>query len=105
MDHHGLAIIEPPANVDELHMTLEVTRQDGRIVRTPVVIQGATGEIELDTRQAAASMPTAEASPHRAAPHHRDHEGRHRAAPLDRTLSRSETRRRLEAEALHRSFR
>ncbi|WP_380783642.1 Ig-like domain-containing protein [Sphingomonas sp. R86520] len=64
VDKRGLAIIERGADMDELHLIVRVTRENGRTTSTPIVIQGQTGEIELD----------------RPAP------VRHRAAPLDATL-------------------
>jgi large repetitive protein len=47
-DKRGLAIIERPADVDEIHLIVRSIRSDGRVIETPVVIQGATGEIQLD---------------------------------------------------------
>jgi large repetitive protein len=47
-DKRGLAIIERPADVDEIHLIVRSIRSDGKVIETPVVIQGATGEIQLD---------------------------------------------------------
>jgi large repetitive protein len=47
-DKRGLAIIERPADVDEIHLVVRSIRSDGKVIETPVVIQGATGEIQLD---------------------------------------------------------
>jgi hypothetical protein len=54
VDPHGLLIVERAADQDEIHLTVRVTRTDGRISATPVMIQGATGEIELDRPDALA---------------------------------------------------
>ena len=48
VDPRGLAIIERGADMDELHLKVRVVREDGRVTVTPIVVQGATGEIELD---------------------------------------------------------
>jgi hypothetical protein len=48
VDHRGLAIIERAADRDELHLIVRVTRANGRTSTTPIVVQGATGEVELD---------------------------------------------------------
>ena len=63
VDPRGLAIIERAANMDELHLIVRVTRADGRTTSTPMLLQGATGEVELDRQNY-----------------------RPRAAPLDATL-------------------
>jgi large repetitive protein len=47
-DKRGLAIIERPADMDEIHLIVRSIRSDGKVIETPVVIQGATGEIQLD---------------------------------------------------------
>ena len=100
VDPRGLAIIERPADVDELHLTLDVTRRDGRTVRTPVVIQGASGEIEL------ARSPGRDADTPAPPPRGQHHRERARqAAPLDHTLSTLQARRRHEADALAKNFR
>ena len=64
VDQRGLAIIERGADMDELHLVVRVTRENGRTTSTPIVIQGQTGVIELD----------------------RPSPARHRAVPLDATL-------------------
>ena len=69
VDPRGLAIIERAADSDELHLIVRVTRTDGRTSATPILIQGATGEIELDRSAARART----------------------AAPLDATLASSRT--------------
>ena len=48
VDHRGLAIVEAGADMDELHLIVRVTREDGRTTTTRIVVQGATGEVELD---------------------------------------------------------
>ncbi|MHA6316121.1 cadherin-like domain-containing protein, partial [Altererythrobacter sp. CAU 1778] len=48
VDQRGLAIIERPVGLDELHLVIIGYREDGTQVRVPVVIQGETGEIQLD---------------------------------------------------------
>ena len=48
MDERGLAIIERYAGLDEIHVVVVGHREDGSEVRVPVVIQGETGEIQLD---------------------------------------------------------
>lgn len=48
MDERGLAIIERYAGVDQVHLVIIGHREDGTEVRVPVVIQGETGEIQLD---------------------------------------------------------
>jgi CshA-type fibril repeat protein len=47
-DPQGTAIIEIPAGIDALHLIVEAVRADGSTLSVPVVIQGGTGEIELD---------------------------------------------------------
>jgi large repetitive protein len=47
-DKRGLAIIERPADMDEVHLIVRSIRADGKVIETPVVVQGATGEIQLD---------------------------------------------------------
>ena len=46
-DKRGLAIIERPVDVEEIHLIVRSIRSDGKVIETPVVIQGATGEIQL----------------------------------------------------------
>ncbi len=48
MDQRGLAIIERPADAEEIHLIVRAIRADGVVIEVPVVIQGATGEIQLD---------------------------------------------------------
>ena len=47
-DKRGLAIIERPVDVEEIHLIVRSIRSDSKVIETPVVIQGATGEIQLD---------------------------------------------------------
>ncbi|WP_177175901.1 Ig-like domain-containing protein [Sphingopyxis sp. YR583] len=47
-DARGLAIIERPADADELRLVAIGIRADGHRIEIPVLIQGATGEIQLD---------------------------------------------------------
>ncbi|WP_177408621.1 cadherin-like domain-containing protein [Pseudomonas sp. M30-35] len=49
MDGRGLAIIERTPAVEELRMIVRAVREDGSYSDTPITIQGATGEIQLDT--------------------------------------------------------
>jgi hypothetical protein len=48
MDKRGLAIIERPVDADEIHLIVRAIRADGKIIEIPVLVQGATGEIQLD---------------------------------------------------------
>ena len=48
MDNRGLAIIERPVDAQEIHLIVRAIRADGKIIEVPVVIQGSTGEIQLD---------------------------------------------------------
>jgi large repetitive protein len=48
LDPRGTAIIEVPAGLDALHLIVDAVRSDGTVVSIPVVIQGGTGEIQLD---------------------------------------------------------
>jgi large repetitive protein len=59
MDARGLAIIERPVDAEEIHLIVRAIRIDGKIFEIPVVVQGATGEIQLD--QALAGKSTAAA--------------------------------------------
>ncbi|MES2753917.1 MAG: Ig-like domain-containing protein [Pseudomonadota bacterium] len=81
VDTRGLAIIERAADMDELHLIVRVTRENGRTTSTPIVVQGATGEIELD-------RPTLG-----------------QAQPLDRTLQTPRAAQHAAAERLARNFR
>jgi large repetitive protein len=80
-DKRGLAIIERPADVDEIHLIVRSIRSDGKVIETPVVIQGATGEIQLDKPLKSAA-----------------------AAPLDRTVQLAHGAAQREAERLATSF-
>jgi hypothetical protein len=57
-DKRGLAIIERPADMDEVHLIVRSIRADGKVIETPVVIQGATGEIQLDKPLKTSSIDT-----------------------------------------------
>ena len=48
VDERGLAIIEHHSGLDAVHLVVIGHREDGTQVRVPVVIQGHTGEIQLD---------------------------------------------------------
>ncbi|WP_298686082.1 Ig-like domain-containing protein, partial [uncultured Sphingomonas sp.] len=78
VDPRGFAIIEAGAASDEIHLVVTVTRTDGTRSSTPIVVQRATGEIELDRhgtpKPSAARVPPA------------GHHPPGRAAPLDATL-------------------
>ena len=62
-DRKGAAIIERGADMDELHLVVRVTRADGRTTSTPILIQGSTGEIELDRKHTASPHAAAEKPP------------------------------------------
>ena len=49
-DNRGLAIIERPVDADEIRLIVRAIREDGKVIEVPVVIQGATGEIQLDQK-------------------------------------------------------
>jgi large repetitive protein len=49
MDKRGLAIIERPVDAEEVHFVVKAIRADGQVFQIPVVVQGETGEIQLDT--------------------------------------------------------
>ena len=51
-DSRGLAIIERPADADEIRLIVRAIREDGKVIEVPVIIQGATGEIQLDQKLA-----------------------------------------------------
>ncbi len=60
MDRRGLAIIERPVDAQELHLIVKAVRADGKVFEIPIVIQGATGEIQLDENPVInKSIPTA----------------------------------------------
>jgi large repetitive protein len=61
-DARGLAIIERPADADEIRMIVRAIRADGKVIETPVIIQGATGEIQLDEKLKAGTK-TGDAAP------------------------------------------
>lgn len=48
MDPRGLAIIERPVDAQEIHLIVRAIRADGKVIEVPVIVQGATGEIQLD---------------------------------------------------------
>jgi large repetitive protein len=48
LDPRGTAIIEIPVGMDALHLIVDAVRADGSVISVPVVIQGGTGEIQLD---------------------------------------------------------
>ena len=50
MDPRGLAIIERPVDAEEIHLIVRAVRADGKVIEVPVLIQGATGEIQLDEK-------------------------------------------------------
>ena len=61
-DARGLAVIERPADADEIRMIVRAIRADGKVIETPVIIQGATGEIQLDEKLKAGAK-TGDAAP------------------------------------------
>jgi large repetitive protein len=50
MDKRGLAIIERPADADTLRLIVRAIRADGKLIDIPIVVQGATGEIQIDEK-------------------------------------------------------
>jgi large repetitive protein len=60
MDKRGLAIIERPVDADEIHLVVRAIRADGKVFEIPVVVQGATGEIQLDTPLPSAKISAAD---------------------------------------------
>jgi hypothetical protein len=50
MDARGLAIIERPVDAEEIHLIVRAIRADGKVIEVPVLVQGATGEIQLDEK-------------------------------------------------------
>jgi hypothetical protein len=50
MDARGLAIIERPADAEEIRLIVRAIRADGQVIEVPVLVQGATGEIQLDEK-------------------------------------------------------
>jgi hypothetical protein len=85
VDASGAAIIEPAADLDELHLVVTVTRRDGTHSRTPIVIQRATGEIEIDRQQ-------------------HPHAGKTAARPLHATLQTPHAQAHAAAAHLHHIF-
>ena len=55
MDARGLAIIERPVDADTIRMIVKAIRADGSVYEIPVIVQGATGEIQLDDKLAKAT--------------------------------------------------
>ncbi len=60
MDQRGLAIIERPVDADEIHLIVRAIRADGKVIDIAVVVQGATGEIQLDAPLAGKKIAAAE---------------------------------------------
>ena len=85
VDPRGLAIIEPGADMDELHLIVRVIRANGHGSATPIVVQRATGEVEIDR-----------------VVHPRP--AHHRAAPLDATLSTHHAAARADAARIDHLF-
>jgi hypothetical protein len=50
MDARGLAIVERPLDADEIRLIVRALRADGSVIEIPVIVQGETGEIQLDTK-------------------------------------------------------
>jgi large repetitive protein len=48
MDARGLAIIERPVDAETVRLIVRAIRADGKVFDVPVIVQGATGEIQLD---------------------------------------------------------
>ncbi len=48
MDARGLAIIERPVDAETVRLIVRAIRADGQIIEIPVIVQGATGEIQID---------------------------------------------------------
>jgi hypothetical protein len=84
MDGRGLAIIERPVDAEEIHLVVRAIRADGKIYDVPVLVQGATGEIQLDV-----PLPTAKISA---------------AEPLSKTLAAATTAATDEAARLAAAF-
>jgi large repetitive protein len=62
-DARGLAVIERPADADEIRLIVRAIRADGKVIETPVKIQGSTGEIQLDEKPKNGGMKTGNADP------------------------------------------
>jgi large repetitive protein len=60
MDNRGLAIIERPVDAQEIRLIVRAIRADGQVYEIPVVVQGATGEIQLDAKLPAKPIAAAE---------------------------------------------
>jgi large repetitive protein len=60
MDSRGLAIIERPADAQEIRLIVRAIRADGQVFDIPVVVQGATGEIQLDEKLSGKKISAAE---------------------------------------------
>jgi large repetitive protein len=60
MDSRGLAIIERPVDAQEIRLIVRAIRADGQVIEIPVVVQGATGEIQLDEALAGKKISAAE---------------------------------------------
>ncbi len=63
MDPRGLAIIERPVDAQEIHLIVRAIRADGKVIEVPVIVQGATGEIQLDQKPSKNGQPIAQAEP------------------------------------------
>jgi large repetitive protein len=50
MDARGLAIIERPVDAETIHLIVRAIRADSQVIEIPVIVQGATGEIQLDKK-------------------------------------------------------
>ncbi len=50
MDARGLAIIERPVDAETVRLIVRAIRADGQVTEIPVLIQGATGEIQIDEK-------------------------------------------------------
>jgi large repetitive protein len=61
MDARGLAIIERPVDAETIRLIVRAIRADGKSYDVPILIQGATGEIQLD--EAAGSQKVSAAEP------------------------------------------
>ncbi len=51
MDARGLAIIERPVDAETVRLIVRAIRADGQITEIPVIIQGSTGEIQIDEKR------------------------------------------------------
>ncbi len=50
MDARGLAIIERPVDAETVRLIVRAIRADGQVIEIPVIVQGATGEIQIDEK-------------------------------------------------------